>query len=304
MSGAKENKYTSLMYNIDGKEDEKATATATAIAIEKASVAWLDPEIIKTSPVFENLFRKDEDIIKEITLSMKNEGYREDKPVIIWKEENVLVEGHTRKISATKAKVKVAVVYRSFKSERDAVIFAFGEQYKRRNQTDGDNLYAILNSEVFTKASNQKKAIADILCVSERTAVKYLRIVKEANDVIKDKIMAGLLTVNQVYNDMDKKEQFAHQPKDQAKAAGIPSMDYGDEEDEEETDTNKSSREKLLETDTPEPKIETPVKITNTGIKPGIMRDDFVAILKNLLIKGETVISIKSVLEAVDHDDF
>lgn len=168
----------------------------------------LDPNDITISDVFSTLFRIKEDNLKSITANMKANGFDKDKAITIWKEKDLLVEGHTRRLSAIEAGKKVWVRRKSFNSEKEAIQYAFDEQYLRRNQNDADNIYTLQNSSFYKQAKNKKEFISNFLKVSERTASKYMKILKAEKKLI-DRVIDGVVTINKAYESLEKIKKHA-----------------------------------------------------------------------------------------------
>ena len=95
---------------------------------------YIATDSVKTDPEFENLFLQDKENIDSIAEKIKAEGFSDAHPLIIWKEKDILVDGHTRLKAARKAGCfQVPVMYESFASREEALKAAMDEQIQRRN---------------------------------------------------------------------------------------------------------------------------------------------------------------------------
>lgn len=144
---------------------------------------------------------------------MKVNGYDNSQPIIIWKEANLLIDGHTRCKSAEKAGLyKVAVVYMSFPDIDAALKYAYGLQFKRRNLDDSDRYNfaeQYLNNVVQGNKKNgwKKQELSEILSVSLGTAQKYISIITRGSTRIKENVKTGNTSINSAYNTMLKNKK-------------------------------------------------------------------------------------------------
>lgn len=94
---------------------------------------------IKTRAPFEDLFPIKEEVVQAIRKHIENNGYDESTPIVIWKEGEVVVDGHMRLQAARKANLEeIPVIKRSFKDEDEALDYALHNQRDRRNLTDAE----------------------------------------------------------------------------------------------------------------------------------------------------------------------
>lgn len=78
---------------------------------------------------------------------MRKNGYDDAMPVIIWKEKDVLIDGHTRLRAAKAAGISsIPAVYASFENEESALDYMHRIQFNRRNITDADPIKLIINA--------------------------------------------------------------------------------------------------------------------------------------------------------------
>src|SRR6056297_1078146 len=76
---------------------------------------------------------------------MKVRGFDQSQPLLIWKERDVLVDGHTRLKAATEAGIQQVPVYElSFENETEAIEYVIHLQRDRRNLSDAEMYHCIL----------------------------------------------------------------------------------------------------------------------------------------------------------------
>jgi hypothetical protein len=177
-----------------------------------------DHELVKVTDVkkgqpFVSLFPMMSEVKASITADMKKNGFDTSQPVIIWKEADVLIDGHTRLASAQSANLThVAAIYKSFADVDDALRYAYGLQFKRRNLTDADKFHfseTYLNNlgQDTKKGSWKKKELASILSVSLGTAQKYISVITRGSEKEKAFVRTGEKSINSVYNSILTKEK-------------------------------------------------------------------------------------------------
>jgi len=168
---------------------------------------------IKKGPPFISLFPIKDDVKTSITQDMKKNGFDTSQPVIIWKEANILIDGHTRCAAAESAGlIQVAAIFKSFNEVEDALHYAYDLQFKRRNLTDADKFHfaeTYLNNvgQEAKKSGWKKKELATILSVSVGTAQKYISVISRASEKDKDAVRSGDKSINTVYNSLLNKEK-------------------------------------------------------------------------------------------------
>ncbi len=130
----------------------KKQATATELKDKltvQPVVSMMPVDDIVTREPFSTLFTTRPDTIKAIVEDMKEHGFDPSVPLVVWTEQGVLVDGHTRRDAAKEAGIKVVpVCNRSFASEDEAIQYAVHVQGHRRNLTDAEILHLM---EVFDK---------------------------------------------------------------------------------------------------------------------------------------------------------
>lgn len=95
---------------------------------------------IKTQKPFKDLFRIYDDDYKEVLDDIKQNGYDPNEPVLIWKEKDLLIDGHTRLQATKEAGLKdIPTSLLVFDNENDALKYAIKRnKNKGRRVTTGD----------------------------------------------------------------------------------------------------------------------------------------------------------------------
>lgn len=178
-------------------------------------ITWMSVEDIVTREPFSSLLPIRPDIVKAIVASMEASGFDPSQPLVIWTEENVPVDGHTRLKAAREAGLKkVAVYHRSFASEDEAVEYAIHAHRDRRNLTDADIFHLVqaldqrkkrggdrrsgeakskTSCEVFDRSSAETAKLIG----TTKTKVENARAVIDSVDAtLQEKVEAGSVSLN------------------------------------------------------------------------------------------------------------
>jgi protein gp37 len=179
--------------------------------------------------------------IKEsIADDMEEHGFDESKPIDVWKEEIIVLDGHTRLAAAEeKGFETVFIHYHSFPNVRLALEYAIHNQRDRRNFTDADimrcvevldkrnerggdhgNQYADekvpkTSNEVFANNTNEKNSAtktAKVVGTSHAKVEKARTVLDHADDKTKEEVKSGQKTINKAYaetQDMRKTQKEA-----------------------------------------------------------------------------------------------
>jgi len=174
---------------------------------------------IKTRSPFEGLFRIREEVVDAIGKDMEKNGYDESLPIIIWKEGQVVVDGHMRLRAARKAKLEeIPVVKRSFKDEDEALEYAVHNQRDRRNLADAQILRVVewlderkkrgrpekfTSSEVNLGRSSQ--ITAQKIGTSATKVEKVRTILGHADEKTKAAVKNGTMTIQEGYRKTQEK---------------------------------------------------------------------------------------------------
>ncbi len=173
---------------------------------------------IAVAEPFVSLFPINDEPFESIKIDMDSNGYDDAFPIIIWEEKNIIVDGHTRFQAALNLELEeVPVLYRSFDSEDDAVLYAFHLQRNRRNLADEDILRCLElldtikkpatgNQENNDEPQKPKKESADVraqeLGTSKNKIEKARKVLEHADDEIKEAVSSGEKSINKAFNEM------------------------------------------------------------------------------------------------------
>ena len=128
-------KLTALTKNTAGL-NSGAEVMAQRISLDKITV----------HPTFQSLLPINEKELANIVSDMEENGFDKSKPVCIWREENVLIDGYTRFTAAREAGLTEIYKYEmSFETEQQALEYAMKQQLNRRNLNDAGKLLLIEN---------------------------------------------------------------------------------------------------------------------------------------------------------------
>ena len=191
-------------------------ATATEI-----SYAFVDPKSLRVEPPFSTLFPITPAIKASIVGSMREHGYDPSKPVNVWKGQNLLIDGHTRREAAIECEAAtIPVCYHEFADEDEALKYAIANQRDRRNLTDTDLLRLIEavdtrkrhgaepggrgNRHTSSKTSHEvllepSSAQTARLVGTSKSKVERARVILDeakSNPTIKEEILSGKKTIN------------------------------------------------------------------------------------------------------------
>jgi ParB-like chromosome segregation protein Spo0J len=97
---------------------------------------------IKTGRPFVELFAIKDDVYEAILSSIKESGYDKAQPLIVWRQQDILIDGHTRLKAAREEGIKnldyIPIIEKSFDSEEAALDYMYRLQFARRNIKDGE----------------------------------------------------------------------------------------------------------------------------------------------------------------------
>lgn len=149
----------------------------------KTQYNYIDPKTIQLRDRFVEAFPIDDQTKKNIVESILKNGWDKDQPVILAKIQTgtaFLIDGHTRRQAAIETyQQRITYIVKEFESENEAYDYIIGLQFNRRNLTDKEKIQYIQKSiHLFEAAKNKKRFISNLLHCSERTAAKYISILK------------------------------------------------------------------------------------------------------------------------------
>lgn len=145
---------------------------------------FIDPKTIVLRDRFVNAFRMDAQDLENIRESIRLRGWDKDQPVILALLQGdsipFLIDGHTRRQAATlEGVVRITYIIKEFANEDEAFAYVQSLQFNRRNLSDRDKVAMIQSNAGYESAKNKKQFIAQLLHISERSAAKYMSILKD-----------------------------------------------------------------------------------------------------------------------------
>lgn len=182
------------------------------------STQMADTAGLKTREPFDTLFPIKEDTLAAIRQDMETNGFDPVFPIVVWEEEAVVVDGHTRFTAARDLGLEnVPVVRKSFDSEDDAILYSFHIQRNRRNMSDEDILkcLALLDDihntgdagdDAEDAPKQTRKAVnearAKELGISAGKVDKARKVLEHGDEEIRDQVQSGEKSINQAFNDI------------------------------------------------------------------------------------------------------
>jgi len=177
------------------------------------------PQIVETGSLnirepFDSLFPIGQDTLAAIRQDMETNGFDPVFPIVVWEEESIVVDGHTRFTAARELDIEnVPVVLKSFESEDDAVLYSFHIQRNRRNMSDEDILKCLALLDNIHGADEEKegskktrKAVnedrAKELGISPGKVDKARKVMEQGSEEIRDQVQAGEKSINQAFNEI------------------------------------------------------------------------------------------------------
>jgi len=190
---------------------------------------YIDPLLIPLRERFVKAFAMNPVDLENITKSISLIGWDNDQPVVlarigffvgvdvqksgaIYSDNVFLIDGHTRRQGAiNNHKSRITYIIKSFHSEDAAFDYIQGLQFNRRNLTDKDKLSILLSDpDGIANAKNKKQYIAEKLHCSERSAAKFMAILKDPEKL--DAIMnekESLNTAITMSTEKERKSKYA-----------------------------------------------------------------------------------------------
>lgn len=185
---------------------------------------------IVTHPTFQTLLPINDKELENIVKDMEENGFDRSKPVCIWREENVLIDGYTRFTAAKKARLSEIYKYEmSFGTEQEALEYAMKQQLNRRNLNDAGKIMLIekldnlrnpgrKSSDPEADAEPRGKsaqALAESLGIGTRTVERGRYVLANADEETLEEVKSGKKSINQAAKKIK-------QQKDEQKKAAVP----------------------------------------------------------------------------------
>ena len=185
---------------------------------------------IVTHPTFQTLLPINEKELANIVKDMEENGFDKSKPICIWREENVLIDGYTRFTAAKEAGLSEIYKYEmSFDTEQEALEYAMKQQLNRRNLNDAGKIMLIekldnlrnpgrKSSDPEADAEPRGKsaqALAESLGIGTRTVERARHVLANADEETLEEVKSGKTSINQAAKKIK-------QQKDEEKKAAAP----------------------------------------------------------------------------------
>jgi hypothetical protein len=163
---------------------------------------YLRTSDVRIGKDFESLFPINKAVRESIATSMRKNGFDENHPLVLWKEENVLLDGHTRLAASKLVGLKqVPVVFSSFPNLEAALKYARSLQFNRRNLMDSDLFAHVLRLDVdgLPGAGRKQERLARLCNISTTRAVRIIKVKKDGTRKQHAEILSGRLSIHAAY---------------------------------------------------------------------------------------------------------
>lgn len=194
-------KLTALTKNTAGL-NSGAEVMAQRISLDKITV----------HPTFQSLLPINEKELANIVSDMEENGFDKSKPVCVWREENVLIDGYTRFTAAREAGLTEIYKYEmSFETEQQALEYAMKQQLNRRNLSDAGKLLLIEKLDNLRNPGRKSsdsddedeprgksaQALAETLGIGTRTVERARHVLANADEETLEEVRSGKTSINQ-----------------------------------------------------------------------------------------------------------
>ena len=181
-------------------------------------------------PTFQTLLPINEKELANIVKDMEENGFDKSKPICIWREENVLIDGYTRFTAAKEAGLSEIYKYEmSFDTEQEALEYAMKQQLNRRNLNDAGKLLLIEKLDNLRNPGRKSsdsddedeprgksaQALAESLGIGTRTVERGRYVLANADEETLEEVKSGKKSINQAAKKIK-------QQKDEQKKAAVP----------------------------------------------------------------------------------
>lgn len=115
---------------------------------------------LKVEEPFNSLFKIDWRVCSAIEDNMWANGYDKSKPITIWRDRNIVIDGHTRLLAAENIKMKtIPVEEKYFKDEDSALRYALHHQRNRRSLDDANILHLVKKLDKMYERGGDRRSI-------------------------------------------------------------------------------------------------------------------------------------------------
>jgi len=172
---------------------------------------------IDVAKPFSSLFPMKGDTLDSIRTDMESNGFDEIFPILVWKEKNIIVDGHTRYAAALAMEMeKVPVLYKSFENEDDALLYSFHIQRNRRNLPDDAIIHCLELLDRLSSSTRKcsehgeeglsKKELSNLrareLGTSASKIEKAQKVLEHGDEELKKSVDSGEKSINKAFQEM------------------------------------------------------------------------------------------------------
>jgi protein gp37 len=191
---------------------------------------WVRPKAIKTDPDLAGVFPIRPADLAAVTGSMRERGYDAAEPLVLWRGQDLLVDGHTRLEAArTSGLAHVYADEREFADKREALLYAIRRQRDRRNMTGKElagfaarafealdrvkpatfhgNQYTGGGASPEAPPGKSAEETATSIGVSRAQVERMRAVLGSENEEAKAKLLAGETTINGAYTAVKEQAQ-------------------------------------------------------------------------------------------------
>lgn len=167
-------------------------------------------EDIRTGEPFVSLFPIREELLAAITESMKTGGFDPSQPLIIWEEQEILLDGHTRLQAAKAAGLdRVPTIKVSLQNEEAALDYMYRLQFSRRNIKDSELIVIAQNVmkqyvKNYGKGGKPEFLAGKLPGLSAGKAARLISVLERATSEQLAAITDENATINSIYKDLKK----------------------------------------------------------------------------------------------------
>ncbi|MDR1389531.1 MAG: ParB N-terminal domain-containing protein [Treponema sp.] len=149
------------------------------------------------------IFKMSDETREEIARNIVKKGFDKSQPLVLWKDKNIILDGHTRLAAAKEAGLlEIPVVEKEFEDRGDAILYTFERQVFRRNLTPAEIIQAVQMMDGDRARKGEGKTadhLADRLGVSAAHIYQTKNILKKASDEDIEAVKNGTKSTKEVY---------------------------------------------------------------------------------------------------------
>jgi predicted DNA-binding protein YlxM (UPF0122 family) len=164
---------------------------------------------IKVCEPFRSICTISEQLVFSIASNIKARGYDISQPLIVWKEEGVLIDGHTRLEALKLAEYdkRIPVVNISLPGMREAVDYALNIHYNRRKIKEADilrmseNIFSIFHT---VKGEREKTMLLSRICADLPIAKlkKIVTLMEKGDESEITELKQEKISINEMYKNL------------------------------------------------------------------------------------------------------